>query len=788
MSAAALLKQGLELKALKRFDEAVACFEQAVRLRPEDAEAWYQLGLTLSLLGRLDEARESCLKTVSLDPTHAEAYNNIGYTLFSAGRWEEAQGYFARAAAINPGYARAHFNRGLCLRNLQREDEAAASFEAAAAAEPDFIEAYYQRAQAYAALQRWQEAAAALKEVVKRQSDHVEAWYRLGKIHALQQEYQEAADCFRHVIVLRPDYAPAHLDLGLVMLDLGDPGQALAHYRAALELTPRDADVQYQYAQACMRVGKASEALAGFSAALALRPDFAAACVGLGNALLYLSRREEAIEQFRRALELKADPAPVYANLGIAYQNLGRTDEALRLYMKAIELDPANAELYHNLGTIWSSVGATDRASRCFEQAVQLRPDFAAAYDSALLCRLYTGEPEPAATSVRGYALRFEAPLRDAWPRHRRARAASRRLKVGYVSPDLRRHSVGYFIEPLLAQHDRDRIEVCCYYNHGTHDDVTERVMRHSDHWLDCLGLPDADLAARIHADEIDVLVDLAGHTAGNRLLVFARKPAPVQVSYLGYPATTGLQAMDWRLVTAATDPAGSEAWHSERLYRLPRSLWCYRPPATAGEVQGETPARTVGAITFGSMNNIAKVSDAAIATWSGILKRVPGARLVMTGLADGAQRRMREQFTEHGIEAERLRLHGRLGMEEFHRVLGTIDLALDTFPYAGTTTTCEALWLGVPVLTLSGETSVSRSGHALLKMLGLDELIAPNEAEYVQKAIELAHDLDRLDALRRGMRSRFDASPLRDEAGFTRELEDAYRVMWADWCDRAEG
>jgi predicted O-linked N-acetylglucosamine transferase (SPINDLY family) len=308
-------------------------------------------------------------------------------------------------------------------------------------------------------------------------------------------------------------------------------------------------------------------------------------------------------------------------------------------------------------------------------------------------------------------------------------------------------------------------------------------LKRHVDHWVPCQHLDDEALAARIHADGIDILIDLVGHTRGNRLLVFARKPAPVQVSYLGYPATTGLTAMDWRLVTAATDPAGAEQWHSERLYRLPRSLWCYRPPEVAGELKSETPARAAGPITFGSMNNIAKVSDAAIQAWSEILQRVPNARLVMTGLAEEIRRQTLARFGREGVGEERLQLHGRLEAGAFHRMLGGIDLALDTFPYAGTTTTCEALWQGVPVLTLRGETSVSRSGYALLKMLGLEELVAHNEAEYVRKAIELANDPDRLDALRAGMRSRMETSPLRDEAGFTKELEAAYRKMWTDWC-----
>jgi predicted O-linked N-acetylglucosamine transferase (SPINDLY family) len=295
--------------------------------------------------------------------------------------------------------------------------------------------------------------------------------------------------------------------------------------------------------------------------------------------------------------------------------------------------------------------------------------------------------------------------------------------------------------------------------------------------------MTDEQLAARIRMDGIDILVDLAGHTVGNRLLVFARKSAPVQVSYLGYPATTGLQAMDWRLVTAETDPEGAEQWHSERLYRLPRSLWCYRPPETAVEVKGETPARSAGYITFGSMNNIAKVSDTTVAAWSELMRDVPRSRLMLTNVAAAAADEVRARFARHGVTADRLHVEARLEAPAYRFLLAQVDIALDPFPYNGTTTTCDVLWMGIPVVSLKGETSVSRSGYALLKSVGLEELVAHDETEYVAIAAALAGDLHRLERLRSGMRARLEASALRDEAGCTRDIEAAYRHMWQQWC-----
>jgi predicted O-linked N-acetylglucosamine transferase (SPINDLY family) len=341
-------------------------------------------------------------------------------------------------------------------------------------------------------------------------------------------------------------------------------------------------------------------------------------------------------------------------------------------------------------------------------------------------------------------------------------------------------------MEPVLAHHDKTRVEVFCYYNDHRQDEVMQRLKLFADQWLPCQDLDDDTLAARIQADGIDILVDLAGHTAGNRLAVFARKPAPVQLTYLGYPATTGLEAMDWRLVTADTDPPGAEVWHSERLYRLPRSLWCYRPAADNPQVSPSVPAARKGYVTFACLNKLAKLSDATVRVWSAILKRLPDSRLALTGLPEGSAReRLRSRFAAQGIDAERLELHGKLSQAAYYGLLQEVDIALDPFPYNGTTTTCQGLWMGLPVVTMVGETSVARSGYALLRTVGLDEFAARDEAAYVETAAALARDLDRVGTLRATLRERTAASALRDEAGFTRELEAAYRAMWREWCER---
>jgi predicted O-linked N-acetylglucosamine transferase (SPINDLY family) len=648
------------------------------------------------------------------------------------------------------------YHHALTLHGAGRLAEAAALYRSILERQPAHADALHMLGAAQLQAGQLQEARHSLEQAYRIRPRDPFICYNLGLVLQKLQRPQESLTCLERAIALKPDFADAHNQRGIALRDLHRPEAALESYRQALMYKPDDVELLNNLGNICHDLQRDPEALAYFDRALALRPDHGNSHNGRGMVLQNLDRYDEALDCFVRALKLQPDLIMARCNLAHALLHRGNVPEALAL----------------------------------LQQVLQVQPDLMQAGHSRVFALNYLPQAMPADIyrAHRAFAQRCEEPLHPAWPVYGNERDPAKRLKVGYVSPDLRQHSVAYFLEPVLTQHDRTQVEVYAYYNNTVEDAVTARLRREVDHWVPCKGMSDAELAARIQADGIDLLIDLAGHTVGNRLLVFAHKPAPVQVSYLGYPATTGLQAMDWRLVTAETDPEGAEQWHSERLYRLPRSLWCYRPPATAGEVQGETPARTVGSITFGSMNNIAKVSDAAVATWSGILKRVPGSRLVLTNLPEGeGTTQVARRFVAQGITEERLVLQGKLSAEAYEAQLQKIDLGLDPYPYNGTTTTCQSLWMGIPVITLEGETSVSRSGYALLQTLGLEELIARDEGEYVEIATRLANDLDRLDALRSGMRSRFEASALRDETGFTREIEDAYRTMWRQWCATVE-
>jgi predicted O-linked N-acetylglucosamine transferase (SPINDLY family) len=540
------------------------------------------------------------------------------------------------------------------------------------------------------------------------------------------------------------------------------------------------------------KLGRLEDAEASCKQAIRLKPGYAEAHNNLANIYFDQGRLEEAASSAREAIALRPDFAVPHYNLGLACFMQNKLDEALASFETARRLNPDYADAYINLGVALTYLGRSREAIDSFETGLRLNPAHASGHSARIFSMLYLSATTPDAlrAASRQFATHCETPLKRHWRPHTNTRDPARRLRLGYVSADLRRHSVAYFIEPILAHHDKTRFEVFCYYSHTKHDDVSARLAACVHHWIPCRGMSDAELAARIRTDGIDILVDLAGHSVNNRLLAFARKPAPVQVTYLGSPATTGLSAMDYRLCTWDTDPPGQEAWHSETLYRLPRTLWCYRPSLDGMKPAAPSLAMKTGGITFGSLNNIPKVSEEALAVWMEILRAVPGSRLVMTQVPEGRFRQgLLERFAAHGIEPQRLELHGKLPTARYLGVLGEIDIALDPYPYNGTTTTCETLWSGIPLVTLIGQTSVARSGYALLKTVGLEELAAADEAEYVRIAVALAHDRDRdrLNRLREELPRRFERSALRDEAGLARDLEAAYRDMWQRWCATTE-
>jgi len=520
------------------------------------------------------------------------------------------------------------------------------------------------------------------------------------------------------------------------------------------------------------------------SAADAVAAHYAAAQGAIGS-----GDYPGAVAPLRAILAAQQASPEVHCNLGVALRAAGELDEAAHHLREAARLRPALAAAWYNLGLLEFGRARYAEAEHAYRQAIAAEPAIDS-WQHSLLCLLNYApghDPRDILEAHRAWARRFPAPHGEHTGRVRPREAE--RLRIGYVSADFRGHSVAFFIGPVLERHDHRRFEIFCYDNWAKPDDTTARLRGFADHWRPVHALDDDALERRIRDDRIDLLVDLSGHTAGHRLPVFARKPAPVQATWIGYPQTTGLAAIDYRITDGYLDPPGAaDTLGSERLWRLPECGVCFLPPENA-PLPGAPPCTASGAVTFGSINHYFKVTDAVVAVWARILAAVGGASLrivVEHGERPAIAASVRARFAVHGIAPDCIDVRGRTDLAGFFDLLAGIDVALDPFPYNGGTTTYQSLWAGVPVVTLAGNCAMARCGVMILSAVGLPDLVGASEDEYVAIAARLAGDPRRLTGLRAGLRDRYRASPLYAAERVTRQLEQAYDSMWRTYCDRA--
>jgi predicted O-linked N-acetylglucosamine transferase (SPINDLY family) len=682
-----------------------------------------QRGLQWHQAGQLDAAGQVYQAVLDLDPNLASAWQLLGGVHYLRGDYARAETCLKRAIALDSGQPLYFNNLAAVQKALEKLTAAEASCRRALALQPDYLEAYNNLGTILEDQERYAEAGECFERVLARRPDFAEGHYNLGNTFWKREHLDEAVACYRQALALKPDYAEAHNNLGFVFKLKG----------------------QYEDALACIHQS------------LTLRPDYAEAYCNLGSVLILQKRYEPAKAYLQQCLALKPDYPYAYSQLGGILYSQSQHAEAIVYYRRALELKPRDSATHSNL-------------LFCLNYA----PDYS---------------PQQVYAEHRRFAKRFADSLRPTWRPHANTRDPHRQLKIGYVSGDFRKHSVAFFIEPVLARHDHEQFEIICYQTCPQEDEITRQIQSYADRWHTLVGLDDEAAAKQIREDRIDILVDLSGHTAYHRLLVFAGKPAPVQASWLGYLTTTGLTAMDYRITDAHADPPGpSEAVHSETLYRLPDGFLVFQPPAASPEVE-PPPVLANGFVTFGSFNNFAKVTPAVIALWARVLHAVPGSRLLLktAALGDPAQQeRVRAWFAAHAIAPERLILLGaeadyRQHQARYHEV----DIGLDPFPCNGGTTTCDALWMGVPVVTLAGDRFISRMGVSMAQNAGLAELIAATPDDYVALAARLAGEPGHLADWRQRLRPQLAASPLLDADRFTRNLEAAYRRMWQAWCAR---
>ena len=574
------------------------------------------------------------------------------------------------------------------------------------------------------------------------------------------------------------------MQLALQHHHAGRLADAEAIYRQILAQQPNYAEALHLLGVLATQVGRLDVAVDLIRRAIRLAPDSAEMRYNLGHALHALGQFDEAIISYRHAIHLKPDLTQAYNNLANALRETGQMDEAIATFHQALRLKPDFAEAYNNLGSALKVIGQLDAAIDAFRQATRLQPNYVEACGNLV----YAIQSHPAygpgliREEHRHWNQKHAEPLRKFIQPHTNDRRPHRRLRIGYVSADFRIHVVGQNLLPLFREHDHRQVEVFCYASMLREDAFTEQLRQFADTWRNIAGIADSQAADLIRQDGIDILVDLALHTSGNRLLIFARKPAPVQVTYLGYCSSTGLDTMDYRLSDPYLDPPDSDlSMYSEKTIRLPETYWCYASAGLAPD-PSPPPVKATGYITFGCLNNFAKASP-ALDLWTEILQSVPQSRLIIHSHLGTHLNAVRERFKNKDIFPDRLEFLGRQPWPEYIQIHSRIDIALDPFPWGGGITTCDALWMGVPVVTLLGRTPVGRGGASILSNIGLPELIASTPEEYAQIATDLAKDFSRLAELRRTLRPRMQASPLMNAPRFARNIEAAYRQMWQTWC-----
>ena len=584
---------------------------------------------------------------------------------------------------------------------------------------------------------------------------------------------------------MKPDFVEVHNNLGTVLARKGDHAHAQKCYREAIRLKPDYSQAYGNLGLSLRDSGRLDEGIACLEEAIRLDPQSAEAWNNLGNTLARAGRLEDAVAALRHAIQIKPAYAEAHNNLGVIFRDAARPTEAIAACHRAIELKPDYVAAHSNLGNALKDAGEIDAAIASFRQSIRLDPSYVKGH-SNLLYTIHFHPTYDAEMIFREHQLwdqQHARPLVKSISPHSNDRNPQRPLRIGYVSPDFREHPVGRFILPLLAAHDRKQFEVFCYSGVQRGDAMTEQARRHASHWRSTLGYSADQLAQNIRDDRIDILVDLTMHMAQNQMLCFARKPAPVQVTYLAYCSTTGLGTMDYRLTDPHLDPQGmNDAFYSEKSIRLPETYWCYPLDEQAPEVS-PLPMAANGAVTFASLNNFGKVSADALDGWIHLLQAIPKSRLILHAHEGDHRQRVWDLLRQRGIDPNRLIFHASAPLGQYLKQYDQIDIGLDPFPCNGGTTTCDALWMGVPVVTLAGRTAVGRGGVSILSNLGLPELIAQTPQQYIQIASDLAMDAARLGELRRTLRQRMRASPLMNAPRFARNVELAYRQMWRDWC-----
>lgn len=610
---------------------------------------------------------------------------------------------------------------------------------------------------------------------------HADTHFNFGNFHRRAQDLIEALKSYEECLLAAPQHASAHYNLALVASQLGMTDRAVRALQAVVQLEPTNGDAQLRLADLYVRTGQAETGVAMFREYVQQFPQDPRGFFNLGLALANHQKAGEAVEHFHKALKMKPNYADAHNALGLALEILGRKDDAVFHYEQAVQWNPEQADAWCNMGTNLMEQGRTEDAQTCLRQSLQVRPNAPAVHSNLLLVMNYSSQLSRDQIRDEHFAWgdRFTSPVQPR-PTALEPHDAERKLRIGYISADCRHHPVAGFLEACLKQHDRSKYEVFLYAQIMKQDDITERLKSLADHWRPITGMSDREAAEQIERDAVDVLIDTGGHTAGNRLLVFAYRPAAVQATVFGYPNTSGMPAMDYRITDEISDPIdATESLYREELIRLPAMPWVYHAPEDAPEVM-PLPALSKKQFTFACLNNAAKISEACLEAWSKMIQSILGSKLILlAGGSPTVMKRLTDRFVRAGILRERIQVIERLPRDRYFAMYNTIDLALDPFPYNGGITTCDAMYMGVPVLTLAGDSYVSRQGVLQNIHVGLPEFIADSPQTLIDIARHWTKNRPALAEIRAGLRERLTASPIMNAGHYVQQLEEALRTAW---------
>jgi len=722
-----------------------------------------QIAHTYHQEGKVADAEEIYRTIIEIDPEHAEATFYLGNLALEIGCLNEGLALLKRAITLNPT---TESYRQTYMEWIKRIDDSSMMSHDVILEQQDSLQP--QQINTIESEQPTEEEIKTMQQIF------------------ISQDYQQSKLFAENLLDKYPRSGMAFNLLGVANRYCGDSQKALELLQKALQLLPSDYAILYNLGVAYQDVFNSQKAIECFQNTIRLNPDFIQAYNNLGTVFLELQDYESAIIVLNKLLTIKPDYYQGLCNLGIAYKNQGDLHQSIKILQRALELVPDSAALLNNLGNALIDLGNFDAAIECYQKSIQLLPD---GDGNANLLFALNYHPDMSALEIfehyKHYNEQKGNPIKQKARHYPNSKIKTRKLKIGYVSPDFKMHPVRLFLEPLLANHDKSQFEVYAYAQIFKEDIITHRYQQYADHWRITTGLSDDDLAALIQKDGIDILIDVAGHTAGNRLQVFARKPAPVSVSWLGFGYTTGLSAIDYYLTDEISAPHGSESLFSEQPWRVATPSYVYRPAEGMGEVN-ELPAIQKGYITFGTLSRSIRVNHRTIKVWADVLKKVENSKLLIDSknYADSEMvEKLYENFQQYGIGKERLEIG-------YHSppwdVVRKIDIGLDCFPHNSGTTLFEMLYMGLPYVTLADRISVGRLGSSILTGLNRKEWITYTEEEYINKLVALASDKATLANIRANLRNQMTHSPLMDEQGFARKVENAYREMFEKWCDQA--